>query len=98
MPAQLRFREEAEFRALLAAGNLTVEGVVRVDERLRAPSARWLAQHLEFAPGMAIWLSSLGGDRERVLDAFVKILERDQGTGEVALRAVAFIGTGRRPG
>lgn len=98
MPAQLRFREEAEFRTLLRAGNLKVEEIVRVEERMRAPSARWLAQHLDFAPGMAAWLSSLGDDRERVLDAFVAALERDQGTGEIALLAVVFVGIARREG
>lgn len=98
MPAQLRFREEAEFRTLLSAGDLKVEEIARVEKHLRAPSARWLAQHLEFAPGMATWLSSLGNDRECVLDAFVTALERDQGTGEIALLAVVFVGIANRTG
>jgi SAM-dependent methyltransferase len=96
MPAQLRFREEPEFRELFAAANLRVDAVTRIEERLRLPSARWLAQRLAFAPGMAAWISSLGDDRERVLERFVAILERDQGRGEIALSAVAFIGTGTR--
>lgn len=96
MPAQLRFREEATFRALFDTANLNVEEIVRAEECLRAPSARWLARHLEFAPGMAAWLSSLGADREPVQRAFVSALERDQGAGDISLSAVAFIGIGTR--
>lgn len=96
MPAQLRFREKADFRALLGVGTLKVEEIVRAEEYMRVPSARWLAQNIEFAPGMATWLSSLGADRERVLDAFVTTLERDHGKNEIRLLAVAFVGVSRR--
>ncbi len=69
-----------------------VEQVVRVAESWRLPSARWLAEHMDFAPGMAATVEALGADRPRVLDAFVTGLERDQGRGEVTLSAVAQIG------
>jgi SAM-dependent methyltransferase len=98
IPAQLRFREESAFRALFGTANLNVEEIVRAEECLQAPSARWLARHVEFAPGMAAWLSSLGNDREPILEAFVSALERDQGVGEISLSAVAFIGIGTRAG
>jgi ubiquinone/menaquinone biosynthesis C-methylase UbiE len=96
-PAQLRFREEAAFRALFAEAGLRVVEVTRVEEYLSAPSARWLGQRIGFAPGMAAMMESLGTDRERVMEAFVAALERDRGAGEVALPAVAFVGTGEKP-
>jgi SAM-dependent methyltransferase len=96
-PAQLRFREEKEFRALLAAADLEAAEISRLEERLHLPSARWIAEHIEFAPGMAAMLKALGADRDRVLETFVATLEHDQGMGEIALSAVAFAGIGRRP-
>ena len=97
LPAQLRFREEPALRRLLADAGLTVDAIVRVEERWRIPSARWIADHIAFAPGMAAMVGALGVDRARVLDAFVAGLERDQGHGEVGLTAVAHIGVAHKP-
>jgi SAM-dependent methyltransferase len=97
LPAQLRFRDEAEFRALFGAADLRVDAVLRVEEQLRAPSARWLASHMSFAPGMAALMRSLGGDHEHVMAKFVESIELDQGTDEIALGAVAFVGVATKP-
>jgi ubiquinone/menaquinone biosynthesis C-methylase UbiE len=97
LPAQLRFRDEPVFRALLAEAGLLVHSITRVEERWELASARWLAEHIEFAPGMAALVGSLGGDRARVLDAFIAGLERDQGPGQVALCAVAHVGIAAKP-
>ena len=97
LPAQLRFRDEAALRRLLAAAGLIVSAIVRVEERWCVPSARWIADRIAFAPGMAAMVSGLGTDRAAVLDAFVAALERDQGQGEVTLMAVTHIGLGRKP-
>lgn len=97
-PAQLRFSEEPAFRALLASAGLSRIAVSRLEADLVAPSASWLAARLAFAPGLAALLAAQGGAREAVLARFVADLERDQGTGSVRLRAVAFLGTGRRDG
>jgi SAM-dependent methyltransferase len=97
LPAQLRFRDEAAFRRLLADAGLIVEAIVRVEEHWRIPSARWIADRIAFAPGMAATLDALGPDRKPVLDAFVAALERDQGRSEVVLSAVAHIGVARKP-
>jgi hypothetical protein len=43
-------------------------------------------------------IASLGPDRRAVLEAFVAGLERDQGKGEVSLRAVAHAGLAVKPG
>jgi len=96
LPAQLRFRDEAVLRRLLADAGLKVSAIVRVEERWRLPSARWIADHMAFAPGMAAMLGALGDDRPRVLAAFIAALERDQGRGEIALSAVAHIGLGEK--
>jgi len=97
LPAQLRFREQPVLRKLLASAGLTVDAIVRIEERWRLPSARWIADRIAFAPGMAAMLGALGPDRRPVLDAFVAALERDQGRGEVALSAVAHMGVGKKP-
>ena len=91
LPAQLRFCDEAQLRTLLAAG-LVVERIVRIEERWKVPSARWLADHIAFAPGVAALVDALAADRAAVLDAFVAGLERDQGRGEVVLSAIAHVG------
>src|SRR4051794_10942011 len=98
LPAQLRFHEEPTFRALFERAGLTVESIGAVQERLCAPSARWLAERLAFAPGLAAWLAAQGEDRAAVLDRFAADLEPDQGLGPVALTAVAFVGVARRCG
>ena len=97
LPAQLRFREEPAFRRLLTEAGLIVQDVVRIEERWNLPSARWLAGHIAFAPGMSAMVEALGADRAAVLDAFVSALERDQGRGEVALSAVAHAGLAVKP-
>jgi SAM-dependent methyltransferase len=97
LPAQLRFRDEAVFRRLLADARLVVDAITRFEERWVLPSARWLAGHIDFAPGMAAMVGSLGDDRAAVLDALIAGLERDQGRGEVALTAVAHIGIATKP-
>jgi SAM-dependent methyltransferase len=96
LPAQLRFRDETVFRKLFTDAGLAVEDVVRLEETWRLPSARWLAEHVAFAPGMAAMVAGLGADRAPVLDCFVAALERDQGRGQVALSAVAHVGLARR--
>jgi ubiquinone/menaquinone biosynthesis C-methylase UbiE len=97
LPAQLRFREEAAFRSLLTEAGLAVQDIARLEERWRLPSARWLADHIAFAPGMSAMVSGLGADRVPVFEAFVSALERDQGKGEVALTAVAHVGLAVKP-
>ena len=97
LPAQLRFREEPALRALLAEAGLTVDEIVRLEERWRLPSARWIADHVAFAPGMAAMLDALGADRSRVLTTFIAALERDQGYGEISLMAIAHAGIGQKP-
>jgi SAM-dependent methyltransferase len=96
LPAQLRFRDAPALRRLLGDAGLTVEAIVRVEERWHLPSARWITDHIVFAPGMATMVGALGADRVPVLDAFVAALERDQGRGAVALSAVAHIGVASR--
>jgi SAM-dependent methyltransferase len=92
LPAQLRFREQSAFRALFADAGLIIEDIIRLEERWRLPSARWIAGQIGFAPGMTAMMDGLGADRARVLDAFVAALERDQGSGEVVLSAVGHVG------
>jgi SAM-dependent methyltransferase len=92
VPAQLRFRDPAAFHDLLAGAGLTVERIVRAEEHWRLPSARWLAERLAFAPGMAAMVGSLGNQRAAILHAFVAALEADQGAAEVSFCAVAQIG------
>ena len=96
LPAQLRFRDEAALRALVQAGGMAVDAVARFEEWWRLPSARWIADHIAFAPGMAAMVGSLGTDRTPILDAFVAKLEHDQGRGEVRLSAVAHIAIAKK--
>jgi SAM-dependent methyltransferase len=97
LPAQLRFRDATALQRLLADAGLSVAAITRVEQRWRLPAARWIADHIAFAPGMAAMVGALGTDRSRVLDVFVAALEREQGQGEIALSAVAHIGIGRKP-
>src|SRR5262245_2809718 len=97
LPAQLRFRDEAVLRRLLADAGLMVSAIVYVEQRWHLPSARWISDRIAFAPGMAAMVGALGSDRGRVLDEFVAALERDQGRGEVELSAVAHIGIAQKP-
>lgn len=95
-PAQLRYSDPAAFRALLASAGLAVEPIRRLEANLEAPSARWLAERLGFAPGLAALLAAQGEAREAVIARFCADLERDQGAGPVDLRAVAQLGLARR--
>jgi SAM-dependent methyltransferase len=92
LPAQLRFRDEMPFRKLFTDAGMAVDEVIRLEESWRLPSARWLAENIAFAPGMAAMAAGLGADRGPVLDAFVAALQRDQGEGEITLSAVAQVG------
>lgn len=92
LPAQLRFRNPAALRNLLATPGLDVRDIVRFEESWKLSSARWLADHLAFAPGMATMMYALALDRVAVLEAFVAGLERDHGRGEIVLSAVAHVG------
>jgi SAM-dependent methyltransferase len=96
LPAQLRFCEEAAFRDLFGQAGLTVERITAAEDSLCAPSARWLAERLAFAPGLAAWLAAQDENRAAVLDRFAADLERDQGLGPVVLTAVALLGVVRR--
>jgi SAM-dependent methyltransferase len=97
LPAQLRFREEPAFRALFTDAGLIVDDIIRAEERWRLPSARWIAAHIAFAPGMTAMIDGLGPDRTRVLETFVAALEHDQGQDEVVVSAVAHIGIAAKP-
>jgi ubiquinone/menaquinone biosynthesis C-methylase UbiE len=97
LPAQLRFREEPAFRSLMSDAGFSIESVARVEKSWRLPSARWIAERIAFAPGMAAMIAGLGPDRAAVLKSFVSTLESDQGHGEIALSAVAFIGIAAKP-
>jgi ubiquinone/menaquinone biosynthesis C-methylase UbiE len=93
LPAQLRYREEGDFRALFVAAGFGEPVITTATARLEAPSARWLSERIGFAPGMASLMSSLGDRREAVLDQFVTHLETRLGPGPIGLAGVAFIGT-----
>jgi SAM-dependent methyltransferase len=96
VPAQLRYTDPDALAALMVAGGFDAPAITRVEAPLRAASARALADALDFAPGMAALLGGLGPDRAAVEDAFAQALEADQGTGPVALGAVAQIGIATR--
>jgi SAM-dependent methyltransferase len=96
LPAQLRFRDEPAFRSLMTDAGFCVESVVRVEKLWRLPSARWIAERIAFAPGMAAMIEGLGPYRDAVLHSFVSTLETDQGQGEITLSAVAFIGVAEK--
>jgi cyclopropane fatty-acyl-phospholipid synthase-like methyltransferase len=97
LPAQLRFRDEPVFRNLLTAARLDVKTVVRMEEQWRLPSARWIADHIAFAPGMAAMIDMLGADRTAVLEQFVATLEMDKGGNEVLLSAIAHAAIAVKP-
>lgn len=90
--AQLRYKDELDFRALFTTAGFAEPRVETVTALLRAPSARWLAERIAFAPGMAVMMSRLGDRHTAVLSTFVARLEAAHGTGELALPGVAFVG------
>jgi ubiquinone/menaquinone biosynthesis C-methylase UbiE len=93
LPAQLRYREEAEFRALFRAAGLDEPTIMPVTARLEAPSARWLSARIGFAPGMAVMMAGLGERAPAVLERFADNLEARLGNGPIGLSGVAFIGS-----
>jgi ubiquinone/menaquinone biosynthesis C-methylase UbiE len=95
LPAQLRYQNSADFRALFRDAGFDDVSISASTAQLTAPSARWLADRLAFAPGMASMLDGVGNARPAVLDAFVAGLEKTQGTGPIALGGVAFLGIAR---
>lgn len=95
LPAQLRFVDPDAFRRLFAQAGLEEVELVTAEAAMPAPSARWLAERIRFAPGMAAWMAGLR-DREReAREALVARLEREYGPGPLRLGAVAMIGTAR---
>ena len=96
LPAQLRYRDRADFAALFAAAGFDRVEIATEMSVLRAPSARWLADRLAFAPGMAAQLAGFGPHRSAVLDRFVSDLRRNFGDGEVSLGGKAFVGVAAR--
>jgi hypothetical protein len=59
LPAQLRYREEVDFRALFRASGLSEPVITTATAQLEAPSARWLAERVGFAPACPPrWLAS----------------------------------------
>ena len=97
LPAQLRYREEGDFRALFAEAGLVQPVVTTATARLNVPSARWLSERIGFAPGMAAMLSGLGERAPAVRERFVQNLEMRWGSGPIGLSGVAFIGMGLVP-
>jgi ubiquinone/menaquinone biosynthesis C-methylase UbiE len=93
LPAQLRYREEADFRALFKAAGLADPAIVPATAHLEAPSARWLSERIAFAPGMAAMMAGLGDRAPAVLERFVESLEARLGPGAIMLSGITFIGT-----
>ncbi len=97
LPAQLRFVNPEAFRNLFAEAGLHDVKIETAEAQLQAPSARWLAERLQFAPGMEAWITSLGDQSAAALKAFAIRLEDAQGLGPIKLGTVASIGLARVP-
>jgi ubiquinone/menaquinone biosynthesis C-methylase UbiE len=93
LPAQLRFREQSEFRALFKSMRLAEPEITTTTARLEAPSARWLSERIGFAPGMTAMMVGLGHRAPAVVQRFTENLETRLGRGPIVLSGVAFIGT-----
>ena len=93
LPAQLRYREKADFAALFRSAGFASPVIAAHTATLRAPSARWLGERLAFAPGMAAQLAGFGPRAGEIVAAFVSRLEARQGSGEIRLSGRAFVGT-----
>lgn len=93
LPAQLRYREESDFRALFKAAGLGEPVITTATAHLEAPSARWLSERIGFAPGMAAMMAGLGHRGPAVIQRFIENLEARLGRGPIDLSGVAFIGT-----
>ena len=87
----------ADFRALFTVGSLGEPKIVTVTAKLRVPSARWLAERIAFAPGMAAAIDGLGERGPAVMERFVENLESRLGKGSISLSGVAFVGTAEVP-
>lgn len=96
LPAQLRYRERADFAALFQAAGFTHVDIDVCAASLQAPSARWLAEHLGFAPGMAAQVAGLGTDAVAVKQRFAANLEARLGTGAISLGGKAFVGVAQK--
>ena len=94
LPAQLRFRDRDACVGLFQAAGFDDVAIAAHSAALRAPSARWLAERLAFAPGMAAQLAALGADKIAVLDQFVSSVEAKQGHSEVTFNGRAFVASG----
>jgi SAM-dependent methyltransferase len=97
LPAQLRYREEVDFRALFRAAGLAEPLITTVTARLEVPSARWLSERIGFAPGMTAMMAGLGNRAPAAIEQFVKNLETRLGRGPIGLSGVAFVGTADVP-
>jgi ubiquinone/menaquinone biosynthesis C-methylase UbiE len=97
-PAQLRYRDEATFRTLLAHGGLRKVAIDRVTATLELPSARWLGSRIAFAPGMEALIARLGPGRDAVIAEFVRGLELRHREQSLSLGAVAYVGVGWKDG
>jgi ubiquinone/menaquinone biosynthesis C-methylase UbiE len=93
LPAQLRYREESDFRGLFKAAGLAEPAVMAMTARLEAPSARWLSERIGFAPGMAAMMAAAGHRGPAAIERFVENLETRLGKGPIGLSGVAFVGT-----
>ena len=92
LPAQLRYRERADFAALFEAAGFAHAEIEVHSAHLKAPNARWLAERIGFAPGMAAQLEGLGADRVAVVDKLITDLKARFGSGHVSLSAKGFVG------
>ena len=92
LPAQLRFRERDEFEALFAAAGLPAVQISHLGADLTAPSPAWLAERLDFAPGMSALLTGFGSARTEIIAAFRERLETRRGTDGIRLAARAWLG------
>lgn len=94
LPAQLRFTDPSQFKALFHAAGLRSVEIRNVRSDLRAPTVEWLVDRLAFAPGMAALLASFGEARENVLAHYRDSLRSRFSSQEVVLHGVAAIGIG----
>jgi SAM-dependent methyltransferase len=94
-PPQLRYAERAACSALFRDAGFTVEELERVEAFLERRSARWLGEHLAFAPGPRCSPRCAGAaSRERDRAVCPRSRARS-GAGPISLQAVAFVGLGR---
>ena len=97
LPAQLRYRDRADFEALFHAAGFDSVEIQTQRATLEAPCARWLGERLRFAPGIAAQVDALGDLAPLAVERFVSAVEKTMGTGAVGFGGIAFIGTARVP-